>query len=242
MAASHALQQEIAAFETNRGQLVTKSSNKYVLVHGDEIVAIYESESKAIEDGRSRFGYVPILVERITADTEVGLPTMTAYAPSQHGGDLLAPISWKQSFGGGLHHFGPVAMVTIGVTDADSEAIIRSGAVVPTPIRAGALIDTGSTYSSLDQQFIAQLGLQPVGRIDVSGFDSTITLMRYEAEIVFEDGMHLKIIGSSAQLSRPAESRVPSYQALIGRDVLNSAIFTYDGIHGEVKLQFRTTD
>ena len=83
------------------------------------------------------------------------------------------------------------------------------------------------------------MGLQPVGRLDVVGFDAIHTKLRYDAKLVFEDGMPLEILASGSQLRRPRESPIPGCDALIGRDILASAVLAYDGIHERVTLQFR---
>ena len=232
------LAREIATFEAHCAQLISTAAGKYVLVYGDEVSAIYDTERQAISDGRSRFGYVPILIERISDEGEADPPVEPANSPGQLGESMLTPISWRQP-GGALHHFGPVTKITIGVTGAGSEAVARSGKAVPAPAHGWALIDTGSTFSHLDEKLIAELGLQPVGRIDLAGSDSVRTELRYDAKMVFEDGMSAEIIASSARLRRPRDSRIPGYDALIGRDVLANAIITYDGIHETIALQFQ---
>jgi hypothetical protein len=150
---------------------------------------------------------------------------------------MLPPISWRQP-AGALHHFGPATKVTIGMTGSASEAAARDGKAVPAPAPGGALIDTGATFSLLDEQLIAELGLQPVGRIDLASSDAVRTELRYDAELVFEDVMSVEVIASIARLRRPRDSPIPGYDALIGRDALANAIMTYDGIHETITLQF----
>jgi hypothetical protein len=232
------LEREATTFEERRAGLATQALGKYALVHGDAVVGIYGTEREAIVSGRGQFGYVPILVERITTEDEANPPTDTVVGLGQHGGISMEPITWHQ-INGALHHFGPVARVTIGMTENDANIVGHSGAAVPQPIYGGALIDTGATFSALDHEVIAELGLQPVGRLDVAGFDATYTQLRYEAQMVFEDAMPLEIVVSAAQLRRPSESPMPSYEALLGRDVLAIATLTYDGVEERVSLQFR---
>jgi hypothetical protein len=56
--------------------------------------------------------------------------------------------------------------------------------------------------------------------------------------LTFENGVSLEILASGSQLRQPAGSPIPSYGALIGRDILASAILTYDGIQEKVVFQF----
>lgn len=238
MADQGVLAREIAAFEAQRAELASTAAGKYALVHGDEVAAIHDTERQAISDGRDRFGYVPIFVERITCEGEADPPDNTVDVQGFPEGPMLTPISWPQP-AGALHHFGPAAKVTIGMTGSGSEAAARDGKAVPAPARGWALIDTGATFSLLDEQLIAELALQPVGRIDLAGTDCVRTGLRYDAELVFEDVVPVRVIASSARLRRPRDSPIPGYDALIGRDALANAIMTYDGIHETITLQFR---
>jgi hypothetical protein len=65
------LEHEVSTFEARRPALVSVALGKYALVHGDDVAGIYDTEREAIIDGRGRFGYVPLLVERITAEGTV---------------------------------------------------------------------------------------------------------------------------------------------------------------------------
>jgi hypothetical protein len=56
---------ELATFEAHRDELVGIAANKYVLIHGEEIVGTYESERDAINEGYRRFGNVPFLVKHV---------------------------------------------------------------------------------------------------------------------------------------------------------------------------------
>jgi hypothetical protein len=238
MADLRVLEHELVTFDANRAALASEALGRYALVYGDEVVAIHDTEREAIADGRGRFGYVPILVERITAEGEANPPTNAVRTSDKNGERLMQPISWGVP-PRALHHFGPVAMVNIGATEADKAAITHSGMAVPEPIRGGALIDTGATFSQIDDEIIAELGLQPVGILDVAGFDVIDTKLRYDVKLVFEDGMLLETLASGSQFRRPPDSPIPGYDALIGRDILASAILTYDGTCGRVSLQFR---
>jgi hypothetical protein len=61
----HLLEAEVQTYEKNRGQLVSKSEGKFVLIHGAEVAGVFESKIDAIKVGHQRFGRVPILVRQI---------------------------------------------------------------------------------------------------------------------------------------------------------------------------------
>lgn len=64
------LQQELDTYESHREQLLGEAQGKYVLIHHDEIVATYDTERDAINEGYRRFGNVPFFVKRIAAVDE----------------------------------------------------------------------------------------------------------------------------------------------------------------------------
>lgn len=56
---------ELAVFEQHRDELLGTAYNRYVLIHGTEIVGTYEAERDAIDEGYRRFGNVPFLVKQV---------------------------------------------------------------------------------------------------------------------------------------------------------------------------------
>jgi hypothetical protein len=64
------LRREVETYQENREQLLGNALGKFVLIHGDEIVATYDTELDAINDGYRRFGNVPFFVKRVAAVDE----------------------------------------------------------------------------------------------------------------------------------------------------------------------------
>ncbi len=62
-----ALQQEQATYEVHRADLIGRAAGKHVLIHGDEVVAVFDTKADAIDEGYRRFGNTPFLVKEITA-------------------------------------------------------------------------------------------------------------------------------------------------------------------------------
>lgn len=69
-AAMESLKQELETYETHREQLLGEARGKYVLIRGDSIVATYDTEQDAINEGYRQFGNVPFLVKRVAATDE----------------------------------------------------------------------------------------------------------------------------------------------------------------------------
>jgi hypothetical protein len=59
------LDRELAAYEQHRGELLAAAEGKYVLIHGDEVAGVYESQADAIAEGYRQFGNVPFLVKEV---------------------------------------------------------------------------------------------------------------------------------------------------------------------------------
>ena len=59
------LEKELETYKQHRDQLLATAEDKFVLVHGDEIVGTYEAEEDAIAEGYKQFGNVPFLVRRV---------------------------------------------------------------------------------------------------------------------------------------------------------------------------------
>jgi hypothetical protein len=67
MPVAEQLAQELETFERNRERLLGEALGKYVLIRGDEIVAAYDTEGDAINEGYRRFGNVPFFVRVVSA-------------------------------------------------------------------------------------------------------------------------------------------------------------------------------
>lgn len=59
---------ELATFEAKKSQLLVDHPGKFVLIHGDELAGIYDSEQNALEEGYRRFGPVALLIQQIVSE------------------------------------------------------------------------------------------------------------------------------------------------------------------------------
>ena len=64
---AHALDGELATYDRHREELLGRASGKFVLIHGDQVVAVFETEWDAVSAGYKAFGNVPFLVKEIVA-------------------------------------------------------------------------------------------------------------------------------------------------------------------------------
>jgi hypothetical protein len=59
------LDTELRTYEQNRERLLEESEGKYVLIHGDQILGRFESDTDAINAGYEQLGNVPFLVKQV---------------------------------------------------------------------------------------------------------------------------------------------------------------------------------
>lgn len=59
------LSQELKTYEQHRERLLSEHEDKWVLIHGDQILGTYHAEMDAIEAGYQQLGVVPFLVKKI---------------------------------------------------------------------------------------------------------------------------------------------------------------------------------
>jgi hypothetical protein len=69
---------ENVAFELRKPQLLAEHAGKFALVHGDEIVGVFDSEINALQEGYRRFGPVPLFIQQVLPTVpEHSAPAMT---------------------------------------------------------------------------------------------------------------------------------------------------------------------
>lgn len=59
------LKKELQTYEAKKSELIGKSKGKFVLIKGEQVVDVFDTEFDAIRQGYERFGNVPFLVKEI---------------------------------------------------------------------------------------------------------------------------------------------------------------------------------
>jgi hypothetical protein len=127
---------------------------------------------------------------------------------------------------------GPRVWVRVGISSADEERRRRLGEKAPEPVRALALIDTGSGRSILQSGLAAELALPPVGSVEIDTPAATdFPALEFEARIWFDERTDIEVRVLEAPL------KVPRVRVLVGRDVLARGRMVYDGRRNEVTLE-----
>ena len=75
---SSTLSKEIAAYEGMRSELATDNLGKWVIVHHEEAVGLYDTFEQAAESAVQRFGRGPYLIREVGA-AAIRLPASVIY-------------------------------------------------------------------------------------------------------------------------------------------------------------------
>lgn len=59
------LDNELRTYKKHREELLGTAEGKYVLIHNDQVVGVFESKMDAISQGYRQFGNVPFLVKQV---------------------------------------------------------------------------------------------------------------------------------------------------------------------------------
>ncbi len=62
------LDREWETFQANLPALLEKEAGRYVLIHGDQVAGVWNTNQEALEEGYRRFLLEPFLVQHIVAD------------------------------------------------------------------------------------------------------------------------------------------------------------------------------
>ena len=152
------------------------------------------------------------------------MPVFNQIIPQGQG--VLGPLTLQQ--------LGPVFDAEISVPSALQEMLIANGKPVPPPEKGRALIDTGATFSAVENSVMTRLGVPPVGIMRLGTADGQHMANQYPAKFT------LLLGGGSFSFESTRASGVnmagQPYIALIGRDLLASVVMIYNGGLGIVTL------
>jgi hypothetical protein len=127
---------------------------------------------------------------------------------------------------------GPLVTVRIAITWAHEQLLISRGDPVPFPVGDEALLDTGTSMTVISDDITRVLALPLRGTRTVR---SSLTGSQSRPARVFEVRLAI-MIGPTVLHEWPKvpvlEAAFPGqdpYHVLIGRDLLDDCVFTYDG-------------
>ncbi len=126
------------------------------------------------------------------------------------------------------------------------EAVIRlerQGRVAPAALRVRGLIDTGASHSSVDPSVLSALRLSAAGLAQMHTASTGVTSSRVEA---FDISLLIPAANTNQEAFVLPNLRVhaveltatQNFDALIGRDVLQHCVLTYNGAMGWFTLAY----
>jgi hypothetical protein len=123
--------------------------------------------------------------------------------------------------------------ITLSAPQERASEIERTGGKVPAPVSGVALIDTGSSVTSIDESVAAKLGLKPIGQpVSIEDSGGPMTARRYSVAAALSE------CGSGLWTMTSAKLAPMEIIALVGTDVLVDCVFVFDGPHGAFTLSF----
>ena len=131
----------------------------------------------------------------------------------------------KQPAAPHLINVGPRLPIQIGIPGALARFLTEQNQKIPPPVAGYCLIDTGASVSSVDENVIDNLGVQPIGKIDISTPDKKGARYVYPALFIFPAPL------PTIEFSRVASLKLSHLKiiALLGRDFLGMTTLFYNG-------------
>ena len=136
-----------------------------------------------------------------------------------------------------LQQVGPAFDIEISIPSAMEQILKQGGQPIPQPAKGQALIDTGATFSAVDQAVMTSLGVPPVGQIHSGTAGGQVRMNQYPARFMFSN---LGTVSLAFEATRATGVQLTGQGliALIGRDVLANLLFFYNGPLGTVSMGF----
>jgi len=146
----------------------------------------------------------------------------------------------------GLAFAGAFMPVEIHVPPQMADLLTRDGKPVPDGVSGVAIIDTGATFTSIDESILKGLGLASVGPIVSGTANGPAVHQMYPARIVFptipgfdvnaQQAVGVNLTGQAI----PTAPKQPPQRivALIGRNLLANWLFVWNGPAGQWSISF----
>ena len=130
----------------------------------------------------------------------------------------------------GLTSEGPVIDLVVMASQPRADALKSAGLPIPTPVALRCLIDTGASGTCFDAAAIAPLGLSPTGTTPISTPSTGAVPHQcesYDVSVLFYHPDNSRYFGTLPVIA--IDFSAQRIDGLIGRDILASCLFVYDG-------------
>jgi hypothetical protein len=137
-----------------------------------------------------------------------------------------------------LHKEGPKVPVEVRVP-AELEVLLqKESKPVPSPVRGLALIDTGATLSMIDEEAIQHLCVSPVGSVVLGTAGGAKQSALYPVRLAIVIPPNPPVVAAQIAQITCGPLKPQGLLCLLGRDLLQHALFVYDGASGRFTIAF----
>lgn len=208
--------------------LALGKEGKWILVCGERIDGDWCCFADAVRAGYDRFWPSLFMVRQVCKQEPV------VHLPASLWGVLMStragPLTIEE---------GAIIEILVAVCDQQASLRQQAGQVVPSPKAVPALIDPGATHTFVDEGIVRDLALDYVSDV-TSATPGAVNVIKksYAGKIVIQG------TGGNAPLELDAFQIVETdfsgtkHKAIIGRQVLASCRFVYDGKANRFSLDF----
>jgi Aspartyl protease len=129
----------------------------------------------------------------------------------------------------------------IGVSDARAQALTAASQAIPPVQNIRAMVDTGASGTCVDPSVFAALQLQPTGSIPMltpSTGSTPIDTDTYDVSIIIPNGVLVGLSIPNMPVSASELFAGQGFHALLGRDILQRCVLTYNGSIGLFTLAY----
>jgi len=134
---------------------------------------------------------------------------------------------------------GPIISLIVGASAPRIQALQAANLPIPTPVTLRCLIDTGASGTCLDTTAIAPLGLSPTGTTLISTPSTGANPHQcntFDVGIMFYHTENSRVFGTVPVMATDFSAQ--QIDGLLGRDILSSCLFVYDGAAGIFSIAF----
>lgn len=129
----------------------------------------------------------------------------------------------------------------IGASAARSQALLAANQPLPPAQNIRAMVDTGASGTCVDPMVFAALQLQPTGSTPMltpSTGPTPIDADTYDVGIIIPNGNQVGLIVPNMPVSASELFVGQGFHALVGRDILQRCVLTYNGAIGLFTLAY----
>jgi predicted aspartyl protease len=120
----------------------------------------------------------------------------------------------------------------VGVSAARAQALTAAQQPIPQAQNIRALVDTGASGTCIDPMVFQALGLQPTGTtpmITASTGQTPVDAETYDVSITVPNGPNQPLVIPNMAVSASQLFMAQGFHALLGRDILQRCVLTYNG-------------